>query len=372
MKLWKVIFNTRAFSFFKRRLNQTPRLIHKYERVNNLHQVEVSFVIPVHNQREIIANNVKSLLSCITLDSEIIFVDDSSSDGSRDEIFDAISGELPQEIKQIFIYRFEHPIFESACDDFGIKSASGKYIIEIQADMQMQESGFDKKMTKVLKENPDIFMLSGRGVMRFDEIAEIYSRSFGTESNFSRSLKSSIAKNLIKIIRKDKGINFQEPVAVSTSSSLSLLQNLVFPTKEEFSESGRAGRLGPLIEINPIDPRQHLYIGDTVMRGPICFNRERYVGLGGFNLQSFFLGYDEHELNLRARIQRGWRSGFLNIDFVSPLAHGSMRKSRSLKSKFELYLAVKRISVSPSSFLSDYTTLKSDLQHKFDLRETST
>jgi hypothetical protein len=61
---------------------------------------------------------------------------------------------------------------------------------------KMQEIGFDKKMTRVLRENPDIFMLSGRGTMRFDEIAEIYSSSRGTESNFSKSLSSSIWKNL--------------------------------------------------------------------------------------------------------------------------------------------------------------------------------
>ena len=372
MKLGKVKLNSTAFSVFKKRLNQTPRLIHKFDSANNLHQVEVSFVIPVHNQKEIIASNVKALLSCITLDSEIIFVDDSSSDGSKEEILNAISGELPQEIKRIFLYRFEHPIFESACDDFGIKSASGKYIIEVQADMQIQENGFDKKMTRVLRENPDIFMLSGRGVMQFDDIAETYSRSRGTESYFSKSLRSSIWRNIIKVIRKDNEIDFKEPRAVTTGSNDSSLQKLVFPTKEEFSESGRAGRLGTLIEINHIEPRQLLYIGDTVMRGPICFIRERYVELGGFNLESFFLGYDEHDLNLRARVEKGWMSGFLSIDFVSPLSHGSMRKSRSFKNKFELYLAVKRISGSSGSYLGDYKTYKTGIQSKFELRENST
>lgn len=372
MKLGKVIFNSRAFSVFKRRLNQTPRLIHKFDSANNLHQVEVSFVIPIHNQREIIASNIKALFSCITLDSEIIFVDDSSSDGSQEEILNAISGELPQEIKRIFLYRFEHPIFESACDDFGIKSASGKYIIEIQADMQMLEKGFDKKMTRVLGEYPDIFMLSGRGVMPFDEIAEIYSRSRGTESHLSKSLKFSIWRNIIKVVKKNNEINIEEPKSLTTVSDHTFLHNLVFPTNKDFSESGKAGRLGPLIEVNPIEPRPLLYIGDTVMRGPICFMRERYVELGGFNLESFFLGYDEHDLNLKARILKGWRSGFLSVGFVSPLSHGSMRKSRTLKNKFELYLAVKRISRSSGSCLSDYETYKSKIHSKFEMKEIRT
>ena len=371
MKLVKVVLSPKAFSLFKPRLNQTPKLIDKYESANNFHQVEVSFIIPVHNQREIIGNNIKSLLSCLTLNSEIIFIDDASSDGSKEEILNAIAGDLPQEIKQIFLYRFEHSIFESACDDFGIRRASGKFIIEIQADMQMLEIGFDKKMTKALEENPDIFMLSGRGVMRFGEIAEIYSRSLGTESNFSKSLRSSFWKNVIKVIRKKEEVRFNEPKLTTTTANNSLLRNLIFPTREEFSKFGKAGRLGPLIEINPIDPRGHLYIGDTVMRGPICFIRERYAELGGFDLQSFFLGYDEHELNLRARILKGWSSCYLNIDFVSPLSHGSMRKSRTLKSKIELYLALKRISRSTSNFLSNYEKIKSELEVKFELRERS-
>ncbi len=367
----KVTFNTRAFSFFKSRLNQKPTLIYKFENSSNLHQVEVSFVIPVHNQREIIARNLESLFSCVTLNSEIILVDDSSSDGSKEEILNAILGKVPQEIKRVSLYRFEQPIFESACDDFGIKNASGEYIIEIQADMQIKEIGFDKKMTRVLRENPDIFMLSGRGVMRFDEIAEIYSNSRGTESNFSKNLTSSIWKNFIKVVQKNNEIELRKTNAATPVPDLYFFESLIFPTKDQFSESGKAGRLGPLIEINPIDTRRLLYVGDTVMRGPICFKRDRYVELGGFNLESFFLGYDEHELNLRARVKGGWRSGFLSIDFVSPLSDGSMRKGRSFKSKLELYLAIKRISGSPRNLLSDYETFKGKIDCKYELRETN-
>jgi hypothetical protein len=94
------------------------------------------------------------------------------------------------------------------------------------------------------------------------------------------------------------------------------------------------------------------------MRGPVAFEKYRYLQLGGLNTKSFFLGFDEHDLNLRGRQQHAWLSAFIPIAFNSPLEDGSMRKKRSRKAKIELFLAQKRIKpFTRESALSKASTL---------------
>ena len=356
-------------NFFQNRLTQSPKCILNYTKSDSINKILVSVVIPIHNQASILYGNLRSLFECISLDCEIILIDDSSSDHSVEEVLRAIKADVPDTVQSLTFYSFKYPIYESACDDFAIRKAKGEYIIELQADMKIMEQAFDSKMLKVLHEYTDIFMLSGRGVMNFEEITNIYRNSRGTESSMSKSVLRSIFRNLVQLFNVRSKLKSKEEIVLEEYTDGEFTSELIFPKSEQFVKTGRAGRLGRLIEVLPKSESENIYIGETVMRGPICFQTKRYIDLGGLNLNSFFLGYDEHDLNLRARIEKGWKAAFMYVAFSSPLMHGSMRKKRSLISKLELYLVTKRINRSQSNVLSKYEELRSSFISNYEVRK---
>ena len=94
--------------------------------------MEISIVIPVHNEEATIASQLKSLLEMIAqngLDAEILLVDDNSTDNS---------GKIAEEISLIYprlkvIHRKSEPGFGKALKA-GTRQAVGKYIIWTMGD----------------------------------------------------------------------------------------------------------------------------------------------------------------------------------------------------------------------------------------------
>jgi GT2 family glycosyltransferase len=112
----------------------------------------------------------------------------------------------------------------------------------------------------------------------------------------------------------------------------------VFPSLDEFVESGRAGRLGDLINYSvphSVENLKKLWIGESVMRGPLVIRAELLNAIGGLDTESFFLGFDDHEFCYRASLN-GYVVGFHPIDFVSSEEWGSARKKRTLSSEYKV------------------------------------
>lgn len=326
--LWECLANIRI----KR---DKPKLVSVLNENSNSVLPTISFVIPVFNQASVISKNLKSVINNTELLAEIIIINDASEDDSEEAILNFIEDAkaFPQNIISVHLYSFRKSRFETYCDHFGIMNAKGRYIIEIQADMEITEPAFDKKMVDGIESDHRIFMASGRGIMDFESVRSHFMSSSGTEASSASSLLKSM---LFKLISKNK-----KPASPKTD--LRLDPEDIFPTSKIFKETKRAGRLGRLIELEIPRDLKHLYVGETVMRGPLAFEKDRYLQLGGLNTKSFFLGFDEHDLNLRGRQEHAWLSAYIPIAFNSPLENGSMRKKRSRKARVEIFLAQKRI-----------------------------
>ena len=294
---------------------------------------DVSIVVPVFNQEARIVKNILGIINNLELNAEILIINDNSEDSSDRVIRDFLTSYsvAPKNLVKISYYLFKRSQFETYSDDFAITRSSGRYIIEIQADMFIKQPGFDKTMIEILENNQDIFMLSGRGIMPFSEILSAFSLTRGNEASVNVSLKKSISKRLNRFLKSNAG------KLINPTS-----ENKINPSRIEYLNEKKAGRLGRLIEDISIFEKNNLYVGETVMRGPICFEKERYLALGGLNTKAFFLGFDEHDLNLRARLTKNWRAAYVHVTFESPLEDGAMRKKRSLRSRVDLVLAHKR------------------------------
>jgi hypothetical protein len=121
------------------------------------------------------------------------------------------------------------------------------------------------------------------------------------------------------------------------------ISETIFPGDKSFELCGNAGFLGNLIDLLPYENEgdvnrlisensKRIWLGETVMRGPIIFEKKVYLDIGGFNTDAFYQGNDDHDLILRvSKLKK--KVGFTPINFAAPLALGSYRKKRKIRSK---------------------------------------
>lgn len=229
----------------------------------------MSVIMPIFNQEEIIERNLRSILE-MTTDTlyEFILVIDRCSDDTESAVLrwatTVHSSEHPL-VTRILIVRSNLPLFETTADNVGFLCAQGQYCLEIQADMEMVQKGFNMKLLEPFMKIPNVIAVSGRCCHSFD-------------------ITQGIGK----------------------------LGDLVET---------------PLSELSHIDPNL-FYISQTVNRGPLLLHRQKLKELGYLDERNFFQEYCDHDLFCRALVQKGWICGYRPMEFISLIKDGSMRKPR--------------------------------------------
>lgn len=331
----------------------------------------LAVIVPVHNQEEIIASNLNALLNSLTLPFEIVIVNDCSNDGTRAELkkwSKAFKTSPPSNACSIEIVETRRGKFETWCDKEAILRTTAPYIIEVQADMNIMDKGFDARLLMFMNSNSDLIALSGRGVEPFIDVStsfkyEVKNTLFrGLDFGMGFFIRESVIayRTLARRIHSFTQKNFPSEGQRNLSSLDSFFQEketemvanraIVFPEYLTFRATKRAGWLGDLLEKYTEDfsfAIDQIWVGETIMRGPLIIDRSKYLQIGGFNTDIFFLGYDDHDLARRAWITHGYRVGFHPVNFTSPLSHGSTRKKKSIVKKY--LLAKKRARMSRRS-----------------------
>jgi len=99
----------------------------------------------------------------------------------------------------------------------------------------------------------------------------------------------------------------------------------------DFLQTKGVGKLGTLVE-QPYDPslsQTNFYVFGTCNRGPLLLSKEKVQALGYLDEANYFLDNSDHDIFARALKEKGWICGYVPIEFLSPLVHGSTRKSRN-------------------------------------------
>lgn len=248
--------------------------------------------------------------------------------------------------------RLSKAVYETRADVIGISSTSAPCAVEIQADIHITEQAYDLRILEAFKANDDVFLISGRGTEPLKEVISDFHSHAGVSISNGRS-------PFLHLIFSFRGFSFfraiirrKKPRLVGNSESPNesfhtSRQSKICPDSFEFtSNSGRAGRLGVEIDKNYLPDQQDkkkLWLGQTVMRGPLAIRRDLYDAVGGFDDAAFFLGFDDHELSLRAWVTKKFRVAYLPIGFESPLQQGTTRKKKTLKNNFEIFLLMLRV-----------------------------
>ena len=117
----------------------------------------------------------------------------------------------------------------------------------------------------------------------------------------------------------------------------------IFPASNSRSPQDEAGFIGKFIDLIPYDQFDafteqiearfnQIWFGETIMRGPLIFSKMDYLAEGGFNVDAFFQGNDDHDIFVRIK-QKGKLVGFTPIHFSSPIYLGNARQKRKIRSK---------------------------------------
>lgn len=235
-----------------------------------------SIVTPIYNQESIIVKNVKSFIDFTKHNFEIILVLDFCFDKTEENLIGFLDSFKCDNNNLIQIKIFKNadkPLFETRCDNIGFKNSEGKYCLEIQADMEMTEKGYNLELTKPFNQLNNVIAVSGR-----------------------------CAHSL-----------FRSP----------------------FCGIGKLGEsIEKTIDELNID-RNKFYSMDTCNRGPLLLDRNKLQELGYLDGTNYFLDNSDHDLMIRAYLTKGYICGYVPIDFKAPLSDGSTRNNKKYNNQKE-------------------------------------
>jgi glycosyltransferase involved in cell wall biosynthesis len=137
----------------------------------NPNNILISVVIPLYNEEESIielGNKLQEVLNKIARDRyEVIFIDDGSTDDSRERI-----RELHRRNPRIHCISFRRNYGKSAALQIGFRAARGKYIITMDADLQDDPAEIPNLLKKL---NEGYDLVSGWKKKRNDPLIKVWS-----------------------------------------------------------------------------------------------------------------------------------------------------------------------------------------------------
>lgn len=282
-----------------------------------------AIVIPVHNAAAHVKQMLRQIESTISRNTELVIVLDDCNDASPEVVREWRSEVASSRIVSVTIAMPSVPVFETVSDVIGVALTSAPTIIEVQADIFIEEQAFDAAMHQVLYNNPEVAIVGGRGIHRFADAVP------ATRGRLARLARDAVT---------------------AAFTRYHFLVGSYRPSRLEFRLTGRVGRLGSRVEI-PMrrEETRRIFLGDTVMRGPYMFGRGVYESLGGLDTERFFLGLDDHDFAARAWKQLSLQAAYVPISFHSPLDLGATRAERTESQVREM----KRLASQASSKLKE-------------------
>lgn len=212
--------------------------------------MELSLVIPVFNEEESLRPLVswlEKVIGSMKIESEVIFIDDGSSDQSW-SVISEIKDMSPLSIQAI---RFKRNYGKSAALDQGFRVANGEIVITLDADMQDSPDEIPKLYKMMMTGDFDI--ISGWKKKRKDPISKtVPSKLFNLVArkvsgiplhDFNCGLKA-YSKEVIKNIRLYGDMHRWIPVLAKWQGYTNITEKVVEHRAREFGRSKfGAGRL---------------------------------------------------------------------------------------------------------------------------------
>jgi dolichol-phosphate mannosyltransferase len=128
--------------------------------------IRVSVVVPVKDEAGnagALAREIKSALSGVASESEIVFVDDGSADATVEELA-AVRAEVPE----LRILKHGGNLGQSRAIRTGVKAARGDIIVTLDGDGQNDPADMPKLLAAFEQAPPEVGMIAGQRLTRED------------------------------------------------------------------------------------------------------------------------------------------------------------------------------------------------------------
>lgn len=179
--------------------------------------IKVSVIVPVYNAENYLEETAGYILGQSLEDIEIIFVDDGSTDSSRDIIKRLMGGD-----PRIILLEQEN-LFAGTARNKGLEKASGEYLMFWDSDDIFAHDALEKMYEKISAESADICVCAGNQydceadmfypAPQYLNLNKIPSESFSRETNEDNILNFTTAVVWNKMLRRDfvlkEGLRFQ-------------------------------------------------------------------------------------------------------------------------------------------------------------------
>ena len=144
------------------RLRQPPELV--YHATVNAVEPAFTIVMPTFNHESNIADSLEAAANSASCPFDCILVDDGSEDGTVERARAFFESRPSPLVARATIVHNPVPVYETACDNLGFTLAETEVIVEVQADIQIREQGFDALMLQGRSSSPLPSAISGRCV----------------------------------------------------------------------------------------------------------------------------------------------------------------------------------------------------------------
>jgi len=169
----------------RRQKRSPPTLIYDGIERNLIMPMSLSVVVPVKDETDNVGPLAREIVTAIAgePDSEIIFIDDGSSDGTAEAL-----AALKSEIPSLRVLRHAVNLGQSRAIRTGVRAARADIIVTLDGDGQNDPADIPKLLTELRRE-PHIGMVSGVRARRQDK--------------FNRKLASRAANSIRQWLLKD-------------------------------------------------------------------------------------------------------------------------------------------------------------------------
>lgn len=118
---------------------------------------KVSIIVPVYGVEQYIERCARSLFEQTLADLEYLFIDDCTPDKSI-EILKQVLEEYPQRKNQVVIHRMEHNSGQAKVREWGMRNATGEYVIHCDSDDWVDIHMYEEMYKKVKEKNADVVL----------------------------------------------------------------------------------------------------------------------------------------------------------------------------------------------------------------------
>ena len=297
-KLQKIVDNYRA-KFYKSNNYVLPTLqvlkVYRQRKCAN-ESCRITISLPVCNQEKIISEVLKSVLRNTEIASNLVLILDACHDNSEVRVINAIESLFgSSNVQRIILLKSNGDLFESTCENIAFELMKSEYFLSLQADIILHDNTFLSRAIIAFEKYSDLLGLSGRAIIpASNRKKKFLNRTF--------SILFSVVNNLFSKISKVKKLS------------------------PFYSNSNYFGDLSAPPNNKMMFSRKQLskvYIGDSIIRGPILWRSKYLKELGLFRDDKYFLGGDERDISIKGFNQFGYKVGYLPTSCFSYLWTGT-------------------------------------------------